>query len=397
MNAVAHRAFGGTDCAHDTNAACDVVLLPLAALEPGDLSAWDDLAGSSATANVFARPWFLRQSLRHLDPDGKARLAIVRTRGGTWIGTAALVFAHRYGRALLPHWALWRHANQFVGTPLVRKGWETAFWRALLAHLDAASPHGSALRVFDLPLDDPVNDALLSLCGDERRDFRADRRFERAKLDCEGEPDAAIKPKDRRRLASLTRKLEREVGPVVFTGLSGEADVPRMAARFLELENSGWKGRQGCSLSSRDDTCAFFEAVMVEAAGEGMLDVLSLSAGGKVIAMSTHFVGPMRGFGFKMAFDEGYASYAPGLLLLDELTRRFHALDVAEVDSCSAPDQQPVSRMWQGRRELVEGRVSLGGPLRRAAFRALGTIEDLRNGLRAETHTVTSGDGRAAA
>lgn len=368
-------------------------MLPLAALDTDDLAAWDDLAEASAVANVFARPWFLRQSLRHFDPAGKARLAVARSSDGRWIGAAPLIFARRYGRALLPHWALWRHANQFVGTPLVRDGCETAFWRALLAHLDSASPRGSALRVFDLPIDDPVNAALLALCDAERRDFRADRIFERAKLDCRAAPDEAVKPKERRRLASLLRKLEREVGPVAFESLPVGADVPQMAARFLELENSGWKGRQGCSLSSSQDTNAFFEAVMAEGAREGALDVLSLRADGKVIAMSTHFVGPLRGFGFKMAFDEAYASYAPGLLLLDELTRRFRELAVPEVDSCSAPGQQPVSRMWQGRRELVEGRVALGGPLRRAAFRALSTIEDLRGRTRVETR----GASRAAA
>ncbi len=371
----------------------DVSLVPAAALSAADLAAWDALAAASASANVFARPWFLRQSLRHFDAAGNARLAIVRCAGGAWIGVAPLVFARRYGRAVLPHWALWRHANQFVGTPLVRAGCEAGFWRALLAHLDGAIPRGSALRVFDLPLDEHANEALFAVCGEQRREFRADRRFKRAMLDCANAPEGAVKPRERRRLASLRRKLVREVGPVEFSGLCGDADVPALAKRFLELENSGWKGRQGCSLSSGEDTCAFFAAVMSEAAREGALDVLSLSAGGRVIAMSTHFVGPLRGFGFKMAFDEDYASYAPGLLLLDELTRRFRDMHVTAVDSCSAPGQQPVSRMWPGRRELVDGRVALGGPLRRAAFRALGTIEDLRRKSRAGT----PGENRAAA
>lgn len=368
----------------------DVSLVPVVALDVADLVAWNGLAQASASANIFARPWFVHLSLRHFDVPGKVQLAIVRAADGSWIGAAPLVFARRYGRAVLPHWELWRHANQFVGTPLVRAGCEADFWSALLAHLDRASPSGSALRVFDLPLDDPVNGGLLAVCGQQRRDFRADRHFERPMLVPGTASVEGIKPKDRRRLASLRRKLEREVGPVTFAGLPQGMGVSEAVARFLELEHSGWKGRQGCSLASAADTAGFFAAVMTEAAREGALDVLSLSAGERIIAMSTHFVGPVRGFGFKMAFDEAFARYAPGLLLLDELTERFRMLDVPEIDSCSAPGQQPVSRMWQGRRELVDGRVALGGPLRRAAFRALGTIEDLRANARTEARAADS-------
>ncbi|WP_338466554.1 GNAT family N-acetyltransferase [Novosphingobium sp. ZN18A2] len=359
-----------------------MALLPLAALGADDLAAWDRLATGAGTGNVFSRPWFLRHSLACFDPKGEARLAVARDASGEWTGVIPLVFARLYGRAPLPHWSAWRHANQFVGTPLVRRGCEGAFWSALLAFLDKENAAAAALRLFDLPADDPVNAALSDCCRSEGREFHVDHRFERAMLACAGQAPEP-RPKDRRRLASLRRKLEREVGPVEFIGWRQGDDVPALVGQFLALEHSGWKGLQGSSLTSSEDTGGFFASVMASAASEGTLDALTLRAGGVPLAMSTHFVGPMRGFGFKMAYDEAFGCYAPGVLLLDELTRRFAELGVPQVDSCSAPGQQPVSRMWPGRRTLVEGRVALGGPLRRAAFRAFGTVEDLRGRVRA--------------
>jgi hypothetical protein len=108
-----------------------------------------------------------------------------------------------------------------------------------------------------------------------------------------------------------------------------------------------------------------------------------LSAGGRIVAISTQLEGATWRYGFKAAYDEAFARYAPGLLLLDRLTKSYGERGDLDVDSCAVPDQQPVSRLWPGRRELIDCRVALGGPVRARLFSAMLACERVARGVRA--------------
>jgi hypothetical protein len=62
------------------------------------------------------------------------------------------------------------------------------------------------------------------------------------------------------------------------------------------------------------------------------------------------------------------------------MTRSFRERGLGEVDSCTAPGQQPVSRLWPERRELIDCRVALGGALRGHVFAGILACEALRAG-----------------
>ena len=115
-----------------------------------------------------------------------------------------------------------------------------------------------------------------------------------------------------------------------------------------------------------------FTAIAKFGAERGCCELAELSVQGRVLALSMQLVGKGRHYGFKMAYDESCAAYAPGLLLLDWLTREHAASGSANpIDSCAAPGQQPVGRLWHDRCELVDCRVTLGGELRRGLMQAL--------------------------
>ena len=58
-------------------------------------------------------------------------------------------------------------------------------------------------------------------------------------------------------------------------------------------------------------------------------------------------------YAFKLAFDEEYRKQAPGAQLIVELAESPAAEGAALLDSCSAPDNETMNRLWPGRRELV--------------------------------------------
>ena len=349
-------------------------IVPLSALTRSDRENWNELGRHTGTASIFAEPWFMRASLSNCDEAGRAMLAIVEGDGGEWLGALPVTRESRHGRNPMPNWSAWRHPNQFVGTPLVRQRRATEFWHGLIAGLGSAAPWNLALCLHDLPLDDPVNEALLQLGAASEWRIEIDRRFERPRLLCahgEADPREALKPSHRRRIRSLERKLEREVGPLELEVTREPERVARRVEDFLELEHSGWKGRSGSALASMQSTEDFFRKVAREAASRDQFEIASLSANGRVLAMSTQLIGRARAYGFKKAYDEAFASFAPGVILLNRLTGHFCEEGHEDVDSCAMPGQQPVSRLWPDRRELIDCRVALGGALRGGLFAAM--------------------------
>ncbi len=347
-----------------------------------DCARWDELGEAAGLGDIFTQPWFMRPSLQHFAPRRGMSLAVAQRPDGEWVGMLPIAPAMLHGRMPLPHWTGCDHPNQFIGGPLVKAGEEQEFWVAMLAALDRSRELRFGLRLAKLPLDAPATAALFDLCREQRRDILVESVFERATLVARSlQADrwhAGLKSSFRRRIEGLWRKLDREAGPTEFVTTRRAEEIGPWIEAFLRLEDSGWKGQAKSSLASRQATHAFYEDVVRAAARRGELEIAALVTAGRILAISTHFVAGERGFGFKMAFDQAYRSYAPGLLLLHRLTRHLIDCGVAEFDSCSAPDQQPISRLWAERRAFINCTLALGGKRRRAVFRAFRDIERSR-------------------
>lgn len=358
-------------------------LLNWNSLAPGDEAAWQSLGRAADAPSVFAEPWLMRRSLVHCDPDQQAHLAVVEGDDGEWIGVLPVISTRRQGRSPVPAWKAWTHPNQFTGSPLVRRGQAERFWCGLLEGLGRHGSRRVTLVLGQLPADDTVTGELLNLCERERRSVVIDSRSQRACLVAiPGSEPPDQGSKQRSRIRGLERKLAAEVGAVEFAVVRDPARNAAALADFLALEQSGWKGHAGSALASADATRSFFLDVARAAALKGRLEVATLAAGGRTIAMSTQLVGEGRTYGFKAAYDENFAACAPGLLLLDRLTRHYVEHGSGEIDSCAVPGQQPVSRLWPARRELIDCRVALGGALRARVFSGMLACERAARSLR---------------
>lgn len=354
--------------------------LSLAEIGTAELAAWQELAVEAGEAsNVFLEPWFLHTALAQFDPHGEVRLLVAEDTEGRWHGLMVIARAAWLGRIPMFHLRGWSHANQFLGTPLLRAGSEEASWRAFLETLDNTGDGRIALTISNAPADDPVVGALQRYCAATKRPFRIVGHEQRPMLDLVDGSHGPLSPKRTARLRSQAVKLDA-AHHHTFATLTAAMDVAAWTDEFLVLERGGWKGAAGSALACDPRTTEMFRAAMNEGFASGRLHAHALRVGGRAIAMTTYLVRNGRAYGFKACYDEAFAAYAPGLLLLKEVMR---VLSVPIVfDSCADANQGALNEMWRDRREILDICVSLGRR-RRWAYTATMAARDVWHGMKA--------------
>ena len=354
-------------------------------------AAWDELAEYAVEPNAFSERWFLRAALEQFDPEGSVQLFTL-WEGVQLVALMPIVPQPNYGRWPVPHLQNWLHHNSFLGTPLVRAGYEQQFWAALLGALDTQPGQALFAHFNCLTVDGPLVSALETVCKGQRRRCALVRREERALLDGDMTPDAyfdaAVRGKKRKELRRQKNRLAEE-GVLTFARYDDDANLPEWISEFLALERAGWKGSNGSALDCSPQTRSLFSEALNGAATSGKLERLELRLDGKPLAMLVNFLCAPGSFSFKTAFDEDYARFSPGVLLQIENLALLSRRDVDWCDSCAAEGHPMIDSLWTGRRAIGRYSVAIGGSGRRAIFAALLKAELVRTAVRKPAINIT--------
>lgn len=333
------------------------------------------LAGDAAEPNVFAERWFLESSLERLAVQEDVRLAVVTLASGELVGLMPLTVKSEYGRIPIRNVQNWQHANAFLGLPLVRAGMETAFWQALLTALDECSWATGLAHFTGLTEDGPVFAGLQAV--GRRCDIA--QRYERALLQSDRAPEdywaGSVRSKKRKELRRQAKRLA-EKGELGFRTLGEGDDAAEWARLFLELETRGWKGDAGSALGCEGKHAGFFIDICERAHREAKLDFHRLDLNGRPIAMLVNFLSPPGGFSFKIAFDENYARFSPGVLIEEYNLRVLDRDDIGWMDSCASVDHPMINSLWRERRTIILATLPLSGLRNAMIFRACRSAEN---------------------
>jgi len=346
--------------------------------EAGDLrEAWDALAVAAVEPNPFFESWSLLPALRALDPEGSVELLIVES-GGRIVGLMPIRREGSYYGHRLPHLRGWVHANAFVGAPLVARGSETAFWRALLDWCDSHAGGSLFLHLMQMQLESPLQVALAAeLQRQGRRGtvvLREERALLNSPLSAERYYEASLSGKKRKELRRQHNRLAEE-GDLAFRRQRGGDGVERWIEDFLALEAQGWKGEAGSALACSPETAALFAETITGAARLDRLERLTLTLDSKPIAMLANLFAAPGGFSYKTTFDERYARFSPGVLLQRENLSLLEDPTVEWCDSCAASGHPMIDHFWRERRAIGCLSIAIGGPLRRLAASTIMTVE----------------------
>ena len=334
----------------------------------------EQLAADLCEPNVFYEPWMLLPMIEHFGRGRQLRFVLLFEGPGDddrLCGFFPLERGRLHHLAPLPCYRMWLTQHCFRCAPLVRAG---ALDDCLMAFF----------RWFH---DDPGNPRLLELS--EIGDGEVQRGIDRLvaaepALHCArsargsmlvrraASAEAYLRRHGSSRFLQQWRRKSRrlaDLGEVRFTEPRTAPELEAAIEEFLALEASGWKGRAGSALAAQPADRRFFAEVVREAFRRRRLSLLCLRLDGRPIAARCAFAAPPGSFVFKIAYDEAYAKYSPGLLLEMEGIQRLHgALDGAAapiewLDSCAQPDSGLYLRVGSEMRQVYRYRIAAGaGP-----------------------------------
>ena len=144
-----------------------------------------------------------------------------------------------------------------------------------------------------------------------------------------------------------------DLGAVAYNVARHPHEVRERMEEFLLLEASGWKGKKRSAMLSDRYRAAFAREALFNLAETDAARIHTIDLDGKAIASMVVLMMNGEAYTWKTAYDESYARFSPGKLLVAHLTE-WHLDDpnIVRTDSCGAPDHPIMSRLWREREEM---------------------------------------------
>lgn len=319
----------------------------------------DFLSNRAIEPNVFFSGRFLAPAMPRLE-DRVVRLAVIRDRSETRSRLRFLMpfSVERPGFAIgSPIIRAWSNPFGPLGTPLLdtEEAAETLdnLFDAL-SNPDAGLP--PILVLPDMRLKGPLARLARAVAISRNLPLTVTDTFSRPVLDSLLYGDTylrgAISPAHLRELRRQWTLLSR-LGTVTHSVARQPEDVRLRMEEFLALEASGWKGRQRTAIVMDRYRAAFAREAITNLAEADAVRIHTIDLDGVAIASMVVFMMGGEAYTWKTGYDETYARYSPGKLLLRELTE-WHLDDpnILKSDSCAVPDHPIMSRFWEEREDM---------------------------------------------
>ncbi len=294
---------------------------------------------------------------------------------GKLIGVAAL---ERQPARWLPGWTVdvsFETPLFFSGLPLIARGEADTATESLIGD------RGVPLLLKSVPINGPFWDALARASRKLNAPLTVIEQWQRAALRPAGDYTTWFDGNFERKRRKEYRRWRSRLGEMgKLESLSWKPGEPLAPwfADFAALEAGGWKGKRGSAISCNGALSDCLRHQLERLAEAGHLRFWSIKLDGRPIASLFAQVVDGRAWLGKIAFDEEFAKYSPGVLqILDATESLFAEGGIDLVDSCAIPDHPMISNIWRDR--IVMADVLIGTPnMPSARFKAMTAAEKFR-------------------
>lgn len=334
---------------------------------------WLRLAGNALVPAGPNAPEFLIPLLKHV-----AGAELVTVHGGGELVFTLPVKRRRFPPSLLTNWITPLNAS---GLPLIDRHLGAA---ALAAFLRKEQ---TPVMLTGIPADGPFWDTLVAAAPHLAILDRWERAALRPSSAFESWFDGNFERKRRKEYRRLRTRLA-ERGGLESLSLRPGDDVGPWISGLLGLEAAGWKGKRGTALKSAAPIATAFAEAARDLHHAGKLRFWSLMIDGRTIATMFAIVEGGSAWLGKIAHDETFAKFSPGvLLLLDATEALFKEGGLALVDSCAIPGHPMIDNIWRGRVAMADVLVA-SADVGRSRFQFTVGAERLRRAARSTARSL---------
>lgn len=334
-------------------------------LDEGTISAWAHLEERALECNAYLSPSFMIPSMRHLATPIEVResmfVFVEKTGGGGGDLVGAGVFVRSSGshRFPLPHLRAYTSPHSYLSGMLVDRDEAEGVIRTFFRFFCGKDAPWHGVEFENFPSEGRQAERIAEVAEEFGATWTGHKTSRRAVfLPAEGGEKYMQESFTSRRIKNLrqTRRRLEEMGEVRWRVLRGTEATELSVERFLEIEHTGWKAKDGTSLRSQPSHEAFFREMVDGFRKSENLFFTELSLDGVVIALTSNLISGGGGFAFKIGFHQDFEKFSPGVLNEIECIRHAPGQlgDLEFIDS-GAEEGSFIEQFWMRRRILSSG------------------------------------------
>lgn len=257
----------------------------------------------------------------------------------------------------------WNHIYAPLGMPLIANDTGEETLKAFIECMDNAHHEKARAIVFEQVAKE----------GRFIKNLYYSRHLSSKLLLAIGTPRAGLKPLEnmnyeqthfsgrrKQRLNKARTELET-LGKVTFQSFRSQKSIEKPLEDFLTLEGSGWKGKRKTALNSSPENAQFCRQAVFNCARENKCTIYSLELNCQTIASLILFESNGYYYPWKIAYDERYAKYSVGNLLMVYATTDFANMKKFRgLDTLAAEHNATALRFWPDEKEFFTMIIGIG-------------------------------------
>ena len=317
---------------------------------------WRDLGGRALEPNVFYDPAFALAAAPVFGVHTGAVLVWSKVAPTRLIGLFPNRIARRYG--VMTALTGWTHPYAPFGVPLVDRDEADAAITAFLDHIEADPKFPRLVMLPLIARNGPFAAVLTRVLLRHGGALAHFGEHARAML----EPtagrlrylDHAVGSRKHKELRRQRRRL-LDKGLLKVASTHEADDIPRALSDYLALEAAGWKGRAGSAAKQSAEVQSFMQSAIAALSADGHARIDRLMQNGHPLAATITLRNGDSAWFWKIAYDEDFAKFSPGVQMSLDLTELLLAEpDIARVDSCATADHPMIDHLWRERLVLAD-------------------------------------------
>jgi len=353
---------------------------------------WNRLHDVCLKPNPFMDPNFLIPAIRHLSNPGSVSVLVVEAPNRRNVKAPKVLCAlmplikrRMYG---IPQkcFEIWKHDFCYDSTPLIREDCGKGAFSAALDFL-GGDLNAKMFSMDTVSGQGKFQNLVTDLIYERSHGVFSRDAFTRACFIPDTDAEFYIRKnvsKNTRKNATRMEAQLEELGTLEHQTVEDGSLGDHWIDEFLEIEASGWKGKDGTAMLSDPSTKRFFKEMAQLHLANGSLSLLKVSLDKHPIAMLCNLQRGGYAVAFKTAYDENYGQYSPGVIAELKSIERYYADGIEKLDSCATPDHTMINRIWSDRTRMQSIVMSLGGSLSKLAVASLPFLQAFSKLIRGE-------------